>query len=343
MKRTKTLIVMMMCVMMVMMSLTQISVFADDEIEGNIKIYIDGRELYIPENMGSPFINSDARTMVPVRAVTEGLGKKVEWDGATQTVTLDESLSLVIGSNILTTPQGPTKMDTKAILRDGRTYLPLRFISEGFGYEVGYEFSRGYHNISINRGTEVVVDENFDGTVIDISKYKDVPVYPKDGLNSVGVGFMETPQIGTRPSGSSYEDDLETLNELLDNSGYKLNEGGYLTYSASSTGMAGNSAFWVKRTDDNKPVISIRNWSPDKEEDGVFQRVNYIMNMTAETLSYYSKSREDAKAIWKTIDNLAKNSSNEVDYSKPLKYGNTVIKFLNPDSYGIDIVIENSN
>ena len=40
-------------------------------------------------------------------------------------------------------------MDTEAISMNGRTYVPLRFVSEALGFDVGYENVNGVHEISI--------------------------------------------------------------------------------------------------------------------------------------------------------------------------------------------------
>ncbi|WP_425449815.1 stalk domain-containing protein [Dethiothermospora halolimnae] len=128
------------------------SIYAKEK-QADIKIFIDNQELKISDEYGEPFINSDSRTLVPARAVVEGLGKKVDWNGAKQEVIIEGEHKLIIGSNIITSPNSITNMDTPAILKDGRTYLPLRFISEIFDYEVKYSF-KGYHKIDIFRNLE---------------------------------------------------------------------------------------------------------------------------------------------------------------------------------------------
>lgn len=58
------------------------SVFIPGDVEtgaaGVIKILIDGKEIY----SDVPPLLIDDRTMVPIRAISEGLGMTVEWDGA---------------------------------------------------------------------------------------------------------------------------------------------------------------------------------------------------------------------------------------------------------------------
>ena len=69
----------------------------------NIKIYVDGA-LITPKdangNIVEPFI-SDGTTYLPVRAVGEALGKKVEWDGKSQSVYLTTPILPGDPANIL--------------------------------------------------------------------------------------------------------------------------------------------------------------------------------------------------------------------------------------------------
>ncbi len=81
------------------------------------------------------------RTFVPMRALLEALGAQVDWDSANRQaigVTSSMKLQMIIGS-----PQAyingaafPLEDRDKARLLNDRTYLPLRFVSEGMGYDV---------------------------------------------------------------------------------------------------------------------------------------------------------------------------------------------------------------
>jgi predicted extracellular nuclease len=74
----------------------------------------------------------NGRTMVPLRFVAEALGANVGWVGETKTVKLDiddKKLNLVIGKK----EQG---MDVPAIIKDGRTLVPVRYVSENLGANV---------------------------------------------------------------------------------------------------------------------------------------------------------------------------------------------------------------
>lgn len=87
----------------------------------------------------------NSRTMLPIRAVSEGMGKIVDWDPDTRTVTIcekdvDASVIFAIGSQTATVYRGEDKteltMDCAPFIENGRTMVPVRFLSEALGYTV---------------------------------------------------------------------------------------------------------------------------------------------------------------------------------------------------------------
>ena len=91
----------------------------------------------------APYV-ANGRTFVPVRAFAEATGAKVEYDAATQVITITAAglnAQMTIGSNILTVNGQTTVMDVAAaVTADGRTVLPVRFAGQalGYGFEVAY-------------------------------------------------------------------------------------------------------------------------------------------------------------------------------------------------------------
>ena len=89
-----------------------------------------------------PFIDDNGRTMVPVRFVSETLAAAVEWDANSRTVTVTKGatlIKLVIGSQTITVNGTANTMDAAAVLRDGRTFVPVRYIAEALGLDVGWD------------------------------------------------------------------------------------------------------------------------------------------------------------------------------------------------------------
>lgn len=91
----------------------------------------------------APFIDENDRTMVPLRAVGEALGLVAYWDApAREAVFSDRTRSIIfpIGSAAARTGDGGTvEMDTAAVIVNSRTYAPIRYLAEYFGYTVGWD------------------------------------------------------------------------------------------------------------------------------------------------------------------------------------------------------------
>lgn len=106
----------------------------------SVRVFVDGAEVQFPDQ--KPIINSDNRTLVPVRFVSEALGADIEWIALTRTVKVDyqdKTILLevglkqaVIGTSIIT-------LDTKAEIVGDRTMVPLRFVSECLDAEVEWD------------------------------------------------------------------------------------------------------------------------------------------------------------------------------------------------------------
>jgi hypothetical protein len=103
-----------------------------------IRVVLDGRELAFD---APPRIVNN-RTLVPVRGVFEAMGATVLWNGDTRTVTalrLDSVVKLVIGSKEARVDKQRLQLDVHAQLIENRTFVPLRFISENIGADVGWD------------------------------------------------------------------------------------------------------------------------------------------------------------------------------------------------------------
>jgi len=89
----------------------------------------------------APYTVND-RTVVPVRVISESFGASVAWDEATETVTItkdDTVIKLTIGKTNATVNGSEVVLDVAPFTENGRTLVPVRFVTEGLGYKVGYE------------------------------------------------------------------------------------------------------------------------------------------------------------------------------------------------------------
>ena len=123
-------------------------VTAHGGVPGQLNVMLNGQCVKFPDAV--PELTG-GRTMVPFRAIFETLGAEVTYDNGKVHATLgDTALELTIGSDTLTkTADGRTetvKMDCAPYIKGGRTYVPVRFISEALGYDVQWD---GYYNIAV--------------------------------------------------------------------------------------------------------------------------------------------------------------------------------------------------
>lgn len=119
----------------ILLSLSVVTVFAVD-------IQIDGQKLVFTKDSGQPFVDANYRTMVPLRLTMESIGAKVEWNEASKTATVKKGnveVSVKIGESHIYKNGEKIKNDTTAIVKDGRTYLPIRAVLECFGSIIGWD------------------------------------------------------------------------------------------------------------------------------------------------------------------------------------------------------------
>lgn len=125
-----------------------------------VSIVVNGERQTPPADMGSPYIDmNSSRTMVPVRFVSEKLGLNVNYVMRSNEAPLggiivgDKNGTVITMNTNSTTAIKTTKderktlvMDAPSIIYDGRTYVPVRFISEALGYDVDWKDSTVYIN-----------------------------------------------------------------------------------------------------------------------------------------------------------------------------------------------------
>jgi len=117
-------------------------------------------------NFDVPPVIKEGRTLIPVRAVMNGLGAEVVWDAEAKNVTITRD-SKVIVINMAT---GETTVDGQAVEVDvpaqnieDRAFVPLRFIAQTLGDKVEYDEETGDINVGeVDEDTDEATTEESD-------------------------------------------------------------------------------------------------------------------------------------------------------------------------------------
>ncbi|MBQ2663463.1 MAG: copper amine oxidase N-terminal domain-containing protein [Clostridia bacterium] len=111
-------------------------------------------------------VNTDGRVMIPFRAALETMNANVGYDDATKTVTATKGGTTItfelLDDTIYIDNNGEKSeitMDVPMLVEDGRTYVPVRFMSNALGMDVGW-----------NGDNETVVIMDYDEYIDKISE-----------------------------------------------------------------------------------------------------------------------------------------------------------------------------
>lgn len=118
----------------VLLMVSQVVVYAGNPV----KIYFMNQQL---TSDVEPYIEN-GRTMVPVRMISEKMGYDVLWDNETRKVTIvstKQQIVLTIDSQKAQVGNQTISLDVPAVIRQNRTFVPIRFVSENFGYQVEWD------------------------------------------------------------------------------------------------------------------------------------------------------------------------------------------------------------
>ena len=153
---------------------------------GEINVTVNGEAVVWTDVR--PFIDENNRTLCPLRAVAETMGLDVTWDPAAreaifstfyedETGSMHASLHFPINSRaaygvatVTDKETGETwtetdtlEMDTAAVIVDNRTYAPVRYLAEAFGYNVDWDAATR---------TVLIEDYVYEGTPIYMECYE---------------------------------------------------------------------------------------------------------------------------------------------------------------------------
>ena len=118
---------------------------------GSVLKYFIGSTRYtvngVDNTMDTAPMIHEGRTFMPIRFVTDNVGAQTQWNAADQTVTItqgDKTIRLKIGSNkasvnSASVPVDSSNQNVRPFISNGRTMMPLRFITENLDCTVEWD------------------------------------------------------------------------------------------------------------------------------------------------------------------------------------------------------------
>ena len=243
----------------------------------DVKVTLDGNEVYFPD--AKPFVDERDRVLVPIRFVSEALGAFVDWENETRTAVIkqdNDEIRYTVYQPMAYLNGEMMVMDTYGILKDCRTMVPIRFISELLG-------------------CAVVWDENTSTVVItspkEVTEFPEPEIsvnYPKS-ISDKRLLWIDVDNYRNFERSGDYEFKIEFINPVQFNT-YEQDEGainGWQKYSRCNFVLASNSyktiysitrAFYTTRDD-------MKTYKPNDGDEITFRLI--VRNkMTKETREY---------------------------------------------------------
>ena len=102
---------------------------------------------------------------VPLRSVGEGLGYKVSWAAAVKTMDLissNSSAKVTIGYGYGVVNGKSVRIDSAPLIYNERTYVPMSFIQNNFGYDVSYDKENNIVKIDKKKPPEAASEKSIE-------------------------------------------------------------------------------------------------------------------------------------------------------------------------------------
>lgn len=109
---------------------------------GAVDVCINGYAVTFDTSTGTPFIDGNNRTQVPLRQTMEAFGAKVDWNaGFRHAVVMKKGITVTVPVDCfhILVNDKQVNTDTAAMIVNNRTYLPIRAVAEAFGANVSWD------------------------------------------------------------------------------------------------------------------------------------------------------------------------------------------------------------
>lgn len=105
-----------------------------------ISVVVNDSKINFPD--AQPFVDANGRTQTPAKYIGEALGATVTWNGSSKETAFlfgDKYVIIHIGEKNYQVNGETKQMDTAAIVKDGRTFVPAKYIAEALGADVSWD------------------------------------------------------------------------------------------------------------------------------------------------------------------------------------------------------------
>lgn len=139
-------------------SLLVIGTYAEAEVHASnqaVKLIIEGKQ----QNPDVPAELKNNRTFVPIRFIAENMGADVQWEKSKSLVEIKKDnhvIHLTLNSKEIIINGQAFQMDTAPYLEKSRTMVPIRFVSEYLGLDVGWQDST--KTVIINEPVSILIN-----------------------------------------------------------------------------------------------------------------------------------------------------------------------------------------
>lgn len=130
----------------------------------------------------TPPVIKSGRTLIPVKALSEAFGAKVQWIAAEKKVIItkgDTEIVLTLDSNKIYVNGVEKTLDVPACSLNGRTVVPLKFIVEQLGLKVTWD--KDTKDIEIEAQTPTTPTTTTTGSAIEVTTSSAIEVTATDG------------------------------------------------------------------------------------------------------------------------------------------------------------------
>ena len=161
----------------------------------SVNVSVNGTPVAFSSATGTPFLDQNGRTQVPLRVTMEAMGAAVGWDNSTRTATVSKgsvSIRIPIGTSFILVNGVKKSNDTTAQIVNGRTYLPIRIVAESLSATVHWDNSTKSVQITA-KGTPKVWLLTKETTFSHITQFSSTTTYSYDSANRpVSEGYSYT-------------------------------------------------------------------------------------------------------------------------------------------------------